>query len=93
MKSIKLHPIMSDEEANKLTGSFLDKSMVKHFITEDTEVFKENGDLLAVLKKKCDTRKNIRKCKNTIQKSSTKNQIIEEVQQVIWKNYIKLVIL
>ena len=42
---------MSDEEANKLTGSFLDKSMVKHFITEDTEVFKENGDLLAVLKK------------------------------------------
>lgn len=51
MKSIKLQPIMSEKEADSLVGKFLTEKQVKHYISEDTEVFKENGDLLCVLKK------------------------------------------
>jgi len=52
MKTLKLQPVMEKSEADSLIGSFIDKSYIKHLITEDTEVFKENGDLLCVLKKK-----------------------------------------
>lgn len=52
MKTLKLQPVMSEADANKLIGTFLDKSYITHLITEDTEVFNENGDLLCVLKKK-----------------------------------------
>ncbi len=51
MKSIKLEPIMEEKDADALIGSFLDESFIKYHITEDTEVFKENGDLLCILKK------------------------------------------
>tara|TARA_Y100000361_G_scaffold124630_1_gene117818 strand:+ start:440 stop:1429 length:990 start_codon:yes stop_codon:yes gene_type:complete len=51
MKTIKLNPILTDAETNDLQGKFLDTSFIKHHITEDTQVFKENGDLLAVFKK------------------------------------------
>ena len=51
MKTIKLQPIISEKEADSLVGKFLTEKQVKHYITEDTEVFKENGDLLCVLKK------------------------------------------
>tara|TARA_R110000796_G_C14555132_1_gene434276 strand:+ start:785 stop:1759 length:975 start_codon:yes stop_codon:yes gene_type:complete len=51
MKSIKLQPIMDEKEANQLIGNFLDDSYIKYNITEDTKVFKENGDLLCILKK------------------------------------------
>tara|TARA_R110002153_G_scaffold180935_1_gene334349 strand:+ start:847 stop:1821 length:975 start_codon:yes stop_codon:yes gene_type:complete len=52
MKTLKLHPVMEENEADALIGTFLDKSMIKHHITEDTEVFNEKGDLLCILKKK-----------------------------------------
>tara|TARA_R100000655_G_scaffold17039_2_gene36581 strand:+ start:696 stop:1670 length:975 start_codon:yes stop_codon:yes gene_type:complete len=51
MKSIKLQPIMTEEEANNLIGTHLDENKIHHLVEEDTEVFKENGDLLCVLKK------------------------------------------
>jgi hypothetical protein len=51
MKTIKLQPIMSEKEADSLVGKFLTEKQVKHYISEDTEVFKDNGDLLCVLKK------------------------------------------
>ena len=44
MKTIKLQPIMSEKEADNLVGKFLTEKQVKHHITEDTEVFKENGE-------------------------------------------------
>lgn len=43
---------MEENEANALIGTFLNKSMIKHRITEDTEIFNEKGDLLCILKKK-----------------------------------------
>ena len=52
MKSIKLQPVMLDEDANNLVSHFLEDKHIHHLIEEDTEVFKENGDLLCVLKKK-----------------------------------------
>ena len=51
MKTIKLSPVMEEDEANNLIGTFMDDSFIKHLIEEDTEVYKENGDLLCVLKK------------------------------------------
>ena len=51
MKSIKLKPVMSEEEANNLIGTHLDETLIHNLIEEDTEVFKENGELLCVLKK------------------------------------------
>jgi len=51
MKTIKLSPVMEENEANELIGTFMDNSFIKHLIEEDTEVYKENGDLLCVLKK------------------------------------------
>ena len=51
MKSIKLNPVMSEADANNLIGTFLEKDLIHHHITEDTEVFNEKGDLLCVLKK------------------------------------------
>jgi len=73
MKSIKLHPIMSDEEANSLVGSFLDKTYIKHHITEDTEVFKENGDLLAVLKKNAVPNETLEKARIPFRKAAQKS--------------------
>jgi len=52
MKTLKLQPVMSEEEANNLIGTFLGTHLIKHHITEDTEVFNEKGDLLCILKKK-----------------------------------------
>ena len=43
---------MSEEEADGFIGKFITEKQIKHHITEDTEVFKENGDLLCVLKKR-----------------------------------------
>ena len=51
MKSIKLQPVMTEEEANNLIGTHLDEGKIHHLVEEDTEVFKENGDLLCILKK------------------------------------------
>jgi hypothetical protein len=51
MKKLKLQPIMTEKEADNLIGAFLNESHIKHLISEDTEVYKENGDLLCVLKK------------------------------------------
>ncbi len=42
---------MTEEEANNLIGTHLDESKIHHLVEEDTEVFKENGDLLCILKK------------------------------------------
>jgi len=52
MKTLKLQPIMTDAEADSFIGKFLTEKHIKYLITEDTEVYKENGDLLCVLKKK-----------------------------------------
>ena len=41
MKTLKLQPVMSEEEANNLIGTFLGTHLIKHHITEDTEVFNE----------------------------------------------------
>jgi len=51
MKTIKLNPVINDEEANKLQGQFIDESLVKIEVNEDLCVLKEDGSLLAVLKK------------------------------------------
>ena len=51
MKSIKLQPVMTEEEANNLIGTHLDEGKIHHLVEEDTEVFKENGELLCILKK------------------------------------------
>ena len=51
MKSIKLQPVMTEEEANNLIGTHLDEGKIHHLVMEDTEVFKENGELLCILKK------------------------------------------
>ena len=42
---------MTEEEANNLIGTHLDEGKIHHLVEEDTEVFKENGELLCILKK------------------------------------------
>ena len=64
---------MSDEEANSLVGSFLDKTYIKHHITEDTEVFNENGDLLAVLKKNAVPNETLEKARIPFRKAAQKS--------------------
>jgi hypothetical protein len=51
MKQIKLKPILTEEQIKKLEGTFFTPDLIKYHITEDTKVFNENGDILAVYKK------------------------------------------
>ena len=51
MKQIKINPILTDQEVKKLEGTFFTKDLIKYRITEDTKVFNEKGDILAVYKR------------------------------------------
>jgi len=59
MKKIRLQPVLSDETTNNLVGKFIDNTFIKHHIKEDTEVYNEKNELLAVLKKNAVSKKNI----------------------------------
>ena len=73
MKSIKLKPIMTDGDANKLVSHFLEDKHIHHLIEEDTEVFKENGDLLCVLKKKVVPEKTLENARIPFRKAAQKS--------------------
>lgn len=51
MKTIKLNPVMTEQEANELQGKFIDEHLVKTLVNEDLCVLREDGSLLAVMKK------------------------------------------
>ena len=73
MKSIKLQPLMSEKEADGFIGKFINEKQIKHHITEDTEVFKENGDLLCVLKKRAVPSVILENARIPFRKSATKS--------------------
>lgn len=49
---LKEEDCLSDEEAASLAGKLLDESYFTQIISEDCEVYKPNGDLLLVMRKK-----------------------------------------
>ena len=53
MKTLTVEPILSDEEVKKLEGEFLNESYIKHLLTEDTIVYNEKKEPLAVFRKNC----------------------------------------
>ena len=53
MKTLTVEPILSDEEVKKLEGEFLSESHIKHLLTEDTIVYNEKKEPLAVFRKNC----------------------------------------
>ena len=73
MKSIKLQPVMSDEDANNLVSHFLEDKHIHHLIEEDTEVFKENGDLLCVFKKRIVPEKTLENARIPFRKAAQKS--------------------
>ena len=73
MKSIKFQPVMLDEDANNLVSHFLEDKHKHHLIEEDTEVFKENGDLLCVLKKKVVPEKTLENARIPFRKAAQKS--------------------
>ena len=52
MKTIKLKPVLSDEEVSELEGKFISDKYIHHLITEDTRAVNENGETIACYKKK-----------------------------------------
>ena len=53
MKTLTVEPILSDEEVKKLEGEFLSESHIIHLLTEDTIVYNEKKEPLAVFRKNC----------------------------------------
>ena len=52
VKEIIVRKIYSDEEMSSMEGDYFNKKDYKQIITTDTDVYKENGDLLLKLRKK-----------------------------------------
>ncbi len=73
MKQIKLKPILSDQEIKKLEGTFFTKDLIIHHITEDTKVFNENGDILAVYKKNAVPKNILDNCRTSFRKAATQS--------------------
>ena len=55
MKQIICKQILDDANLKELEGNFLSDKYIKYHITEDTKVVNEQGDPIAVFKKKCST--------------------------------------
>ena len=51
IKNIIVKKILTDQEIEKLKGKSYDK--YSHLITLDSDVYKENGELLLKFRKKC----------------------------------------
>jgi hypothetical protein len=51
MKSITVKPIATDEDFNEYLGHYYDESHYDIIITEDANIYNENGDLLAMFRK------------------------------------------
>jgi hypothetical protein len=69
MKLLKLNPILDEEQISNLKGTFFNKDLIKHHITEDTKIVNENGDILAVYKKNVVPKEVIDKCRSSFRKS------------------------
>ena len=86
MKQIKLKPILSDQEIKKLEGTFFTKDLIIHHITEDTKVFNENGDILAVYKKNAVPKNILDNCRTSFRKAATQSN---NRGLSFWFNYLK----
>ena len=73
MKQIKLKPILTDEEIKKLEGTFFTPDLIKYHIKEDTKVFNENGDILAVYKKDAVPKDILNNCRTSFRKAATQS--------------------
>lgn len=51
MKTITVQPIANDEEFDEFLGHYYDESHYTTIITEDADIYNENGDLLACFRK------------------------------------------
>ena len=71
MKQIKLKPILTEEQIKKLEGTFFTPDLIKYHITEDTKVFNENGDILAVYKKNAVPKNILDNCRTSFRKAAT----------------------
>tara|TARA_Y100000114_G_scaffold156407_1_gene183522 strand:- start:928 stop:1908 length:981 start_codon:yes stop_codon:yes gene_type:complete len=71
MKKLRLQPVLSDETTNNLIGKFIDNTFIKHHIKEDTEVYNEKNELLAVLKKNAVSKKNIELARLPLRKAAS----------------------
>tara|TARA_R110000803_G_scaffold131996_1_gene199206 strand:+ start:179 stop:1165 length:987 start_codon:yes stop_codon:yes gene_type:complete len=69
MKLLKLNPILDEEQISNLKGTFFDKDLIKHHITEDTKIVNEHGNIVAVYKKNAVPKEVLNKCRNAFRKS------------------------
>jgi len=69
MKLLKINPILDKEQVANLKGTFFSEDLIKHYITEDTKIVNENGDILAVFKKNAVPKEVIDKCRSSFRKS------------------------
>jgi len=69
MKLLKLNPILNEEQISNLKGTFFNKDLIKHHITEDTKIVNENDDILAVFKKNAVPKEVVDKCRGAFRKS------------------------
>ena len=53
MKTLKVSPILEDEQVKKLEGEFLEEKHIKVLLNEDTIVYNEKDEPLAVFRKNC----------------------------------------
>ena len=51
MKTLKVSPILEDEQVKKLEGEFLEEKHIKVLLNEDTIVYNEKDEPLAVFRK------------------------------------------
>ena len=78
MKTLKVSPILEDEQVKKLEGEFLEEKHIKVLLNEDTIVYNEKDEPLAVFKKNCMAKRSKRKKGKKIKfKESPKELIIK----------------
>ena len=51
IKKLIVQPIFTDEEIKHIEGDYIDENFIIHFINQDTDVYKENGELLLKFRK------------------------------------------
>lgn len=74
MKTLTVNPLLTDEEINNLLGEFLGDEYIDTVVNEDCIVYKENGEILLILKKNVIPHNLITKAYNSFKDAPTPNE-------------------
>tara|TARA_R110000787_G_scaffold21460_2_gene63490 strand:- start:39 stop:1025 length:987 start_codon:yes stop_codon:yes gene_type:complete len=71
MRTIKVSPLLDNNELKELQGKFINEKLIKHHIIEDTKIVNENDETLAVFKKNVVPEEIINNCRRAFRLSAS----------------------